>query len=62
MVDMRIRPELCQRCRVARAALIYHEADGTESWICWECSKALAASLNRTSTPPENNTNGSSSR
>lgn len=46
MVDMRVRPDMCQHCKIERAALIYRWADGTEEWIGWECSKALAKPYN----------------
>jgi hypothetical protein len=40
MVDLRTRPEKCERCRTGRAALIHHVRD-VDVWVCWECSHAI---------------------
>lgn len=41
MVDLHLRPSVCELCRTGKPALIRRERDGKETWLCWECVRSL---------------------
>lgn len=37
MVDLRIRPEKCERCNEGQAFMIWRNAVGKSIWLCKDC-------------------------
>lgn len=41
MVDIRIRPDTCQRCEQGEAFMRHRNKTGEEVWLCRDCVDAL---------------------
>lgn len=41
MVDLRVRPEKCERCGEGHAFLQHHNPAGKVMWLCRDCVDAL---------------------